>query len=93
VNKNDFETKRQEIEGKLQKELGGEYKKIQVCDYFDNDGVEKYFFCEICINIVDNWDYREIGLISFLNGILTEVIGQINDRTIRILQKIIKKEE
>jgi uncharacterized protein YjhX (UPF0386 family) len=39
VNKNDFEAKRQEIEGKLQRELGEGYKKIQVCDYFDNDGV------------------------------------------------------
>ena len=89
----DFETKRQEIEGKLQKELGEGYKKIQVCDYFDNGGVnEKYFFCEICVNIVDNWDYREIGLISFSSGTLMEVIGTINGRTIRTLQKIINEE-
>ena len=89
-----FETKRQEIEVKLQKELGKGYKKIQVCDYFDNDGVnEEHFFCEICVNIINDWDEMEIGMISFTNGELTEAIGQINGSTIRILQKIIQTEE
>lgn len=89
----DFETKRQEIEGKLQKELGEGYKKIQVCDYFDNDGItENHFFCEVCVNIINDWDEREIGMISFTNREIDEVIGQVNGYTIRTLQKIINGE-
>lgn len=89
-----FETVRKEIKVKLQKELGKGYKKIQVCDYFDNEGItENHFFCEICVNIINDWDEREIGMISFTNGELTEAIGQINGSTIRILQKIIQTEE
>lgn len=89
-----FETVRKEIEVKLQKELSGEYKKIQVCDYFDNEGItENHFFCEICVNIINDWDEREIGMISFTNGEITEVIGQVNGYTIRALQKIIQTEE
>ena len=90
----DFETKRQEIEGKLQRELGGKYQKIQVCDYFDNEEVDTdRSFVEVVINIFDDWDNREVGLISFSSGMLTEVIGQINGSTIRTLQKIIQTVE
>ena len=89
----DFETKRQEIEGKLQKELGEGYKKIQVCDYFDNEEFTKnHFFCEICVNIINNWDEREIGMISFIDGDLLKVEGTICGDTIKALQKIINEE-
>ena len=104
MNKKHFETKRQEIEVKLQQALCGGvfsadnetavdgYSKIQVFDYFDNSDTTAIFsFCEICVNIVDDWDNREIGLVSFSDGEITEVIGQINGSTIRALQKIIKE--
>ena len=88
----DFETKRQEIEGKLQRELDGvyEYQKIQVVDY----GEVRYSFkrIDISVNIVD-LDYdREIGLLSFIDGDLLKVEGTICGDTIKALQKIINEE-
>jgi hypothetical protein len=93
-------TKRKEVETKLKAELKGicKYKKVQVVEYQDNTDYErenetivKHAIGEIVINIVDDWDYRELAIIRFLDGKLSYVEGQVDGDTLRALEKIINE--
>ena len=91
---NDFEEKRKKVEVEFQIKLCDldTFNKMQIVDYFDNEKLNTGTkFIEICVNIVDNWDDRQIGSVSFRDGELLEVIGKVEGYTIKILQKIVKE--
>lgn len=89
--------KKTELEQFLTEELkksGQTYEQIQVVEYEDNNEAnpEQVRYVHIVINIVDDWDYRQLCEVSFLDGELHYVSGTINGGTIRLLQRWVEKE-
>lgn len=86
-------SKKVELEKFLRTKLGERKQQVEVIDYGDNNEEinEKIKYAHIVINIIDDWDYRQLCEVSFLDGKVSYVSGTISGSTMWLLQEWVEK--